>query len=60
MFMHMASLPDEDSHIVTVFRRNMLDKGKFKKFVDPTLELSAEAWKTLLEVADLSRHCTAQ
>jgi hypothetical protein len=54
------SLPDEDSHIVTVFQRNMLDKGKFRKFVDPTLELSAEAWKTLLEVADLSRHCTAR
>jgi hypothetical protein len=38
----------------------MLDKEKFRKFVDPTLELSAEAWKTLLEVADLSRHCTAR
>ncbi|XP_051207420.1 receptor protein kinase WSS1 [Lolium perenne] len=54
------SLPDEESHLVTIFRRNMLDKVKFRKFVDPTLELSAEAWKSLLEVSDLARHCTAR
>ncbi|KAM0852098.1 hypothetical protein ACQ4PT_051988 [Festuca glaucescens] len=54
------SLPDEETHLVTIFRRNMLDKGKFRKFVDPTLELSAEAWKSLLEVSDLARHCTAR
>ncbi|CAM0873741.1 unnamed protein product [Alopecurus aequalis] len=54
------SLPDEETHLVTIFRRNMLDKEKFRKFVDPTLELSAEAWKSLLEVADLARHCTAR
>jgi len=54
------SLPDDETHLVTIFRRNMLDKEKFRKFVDPTLELSAEAWKSLLEVADLARHCTAR
>ncbi|KAI4995768.1 hypothetical protein ZWY2020_037816 [Hordeum vulgare] len=54
------SLPDDETHLVTIFRRNMLDKEKFRKFVDPTLELGAEAWKSLLEVADLARHCTAR
>uniref|UniRef100_A0A0D9XRT5 non-specific serine/threonine protein kinase n=1 Tax=Leersia perrieri TaxID=77586 RepID=A0A0D9XRT5_9ORYZ len=54
------SLPDDETHLVTIFRRNMLDKEKFRKFVDPTLELSAESWKSLLEVADLARHCTAR
>uniref|UniRef100_J3N842 Protein kinase domain-containing protein n=2 Tax=Oryza brachyantha TaxID=4533 RepID=J3N842_ORYBR len=54
------SLPDDETHLVTIFRRNLLDKEKFRKFVDPTLELSAEAWKSLLEVADLARHCTAR
>ena len=54
------SLPEDETHLVTIFRRNMLDKEKFKKFVDPTLELSAESWNSLLEVADLARHCTAR
>lgn len=54
------SLPDDETHLVTIFRRNMLDKEKFRKFVDPTLELNAEAGKSLLEVADLARHCTAR
>ena len=54
------SLPEDETHLVTIFRRNMIDKEKFKKFVDPTLELSAESWNSLLEVADLARHCTAR
>ncbi|KAL5204845.1 hypothetical protein ABZP36_009716 [Zizania latifolia] len=54
------SLPDDETHLVTIFRRNMLDKEKFRKFVDPTLELSAESWNSLLEVSDLARHCTAR
>jgi serine/threonine protein kinase len=54
------SLPEDETHLVTIFRRNMLDKEKFKKFVDPTLELSAESWNSLLEVADLARHCSAR
>ncbi|GJN40166.1 hypothetical protein PR202_gb29344 [Eleusine coracana subsp. coracana] len=54
------SLPEDETHLVTIFRRNLLDKEKFRKFVDPTLELSAEAWNSLLEVADLARHCTAR
>ncbi|CAN6180062.1 unnamed protein product [Urochloa humidicola] len=54
------SLPEDETHLVTIFRRNMVDKEKFRKFVDPTLELSAESWNSLLEVADLARHCTAR
>ncbi|KAL6659781.1 hypothetical protein ACP70R_002610 [Stipagrostis hirtigluma subsp. patula] len=54
------SLPEDETHLVTIFRRNMLDKEKFRKFVDPTLDLNAEAWNSLMEVADLARHCTAR
>jgi serine/threonine protein kinase len=54
------SLPEDETHLVTIFRRNLLDKEKFRKFLDPTLELSAEGWDSLLEVADLARHCTAR
>ncbi|KQJ88573.1 receptor-like kinase TMK4 [Brachypodium distachyon] len=54
------SLPEDETHLVTIFRKSMLDKEKFRKFVDTTMELSAEAWKSLLEVADLARHCTAR
>ncbi|KAG8090786.1 hypothetical protein GUJ93_ZPchr0011g27656 [Zizania palustris] len=54
------SLPDDETHLVTIFRRNMLDKEKFRKFVDPTLVLSTESWNSLLEVSDLARHCTAR
>ncbi|KAJ1275439.1 hypothetical protein BS78_05G135600 [Paspalum vaginatum] len=54
------SLPEDEAHLVTIFKRNMIDKQKFRKFVDPTLELSAESWNSLLEVADLAHHCTAR
>lgn len=54
------SLPEDETNLVTIFRRNMLNKEKFRKFVDPTLDLNAEAWNSLLEVADLARHCTAR
>ncbi|KAG0529723.1 hypothetical protein BDA96_05G122400 [Sorghum bicolor] len=54
------SLPEDETHLVTIFRKNMLDKEKFRKFLDHTLELNAESWNSLLEVADLARHCTAR
>nr|CAD1820269.1 unnamed protein product [Ananas comosus var. bracteatus] len=54
------SLPDEESHLVSCFRRNILDKERFIKCVDPTLDLDDEARCGLMEVADLARHCTAR
>ncbi|WVZ52381.1 hypothetical protein U9M48_003447 [Paspalum notatum var. saurae] len=54
------SLPEDEAHLVTIFKRNMIDKQKFRKFVDPTLELSAESWNSLLEIADLAHHCTSR
>ncbi|XP_066339926.1 receptor-like kinase TMK4 [Miscanthus floridulus] len=54
------SLPEDETHLVTIFQKNMLDKEKFRKFLDHTLELNAESWNSLLEVADLARHCTAR
>ncbi|KAJ3671923.1 hypothetical protein LUZ60_008002 [Juncus effusus] len=56
------SLPDEDSHLVTCFRRHLLDRDGFlKSSVDQTLILSdSESKNSLLETADLARHCTAR
>ncbi|KAJ4766156.1 Receptor-like kinase TMK4 [Rhynchospora pubera] len=55
------SLPDDESHLVTCFRRNLLDRDRFMKSVDPSLDLSDnESRDALLEMADLARHCTAR
>lgn len=53
--------PDEDTNLVDVFRRNIVDKKKFlKSSPDPTLELDEEDLISLWEVAELARHCTAR
>jgi hypothetical protein len=55
------TLPDDESHLVTCFRRNLLDRDRFMKSVDPSLDLSDnESRDALLEMADLARHCTAR
>ncbi|WOL14424.1 hypothetical protein Cni_G23204 [Canna indica] len=56
------SLPPEESHLVTLFRRVFShEKDKFLNvMVDQVLELDEEAHKSLTEVADLAWHCTAR
>ncbi|XP_072981675.1 receptor protein kinase WSS1-like [Typha angustifolia] len=54
------TLPDDESHLVACFRRNILDKERFIKSVDSTLDLDDEARNSLMDVADLARHCTAR
>ncbi|XP_078159046.1 receptor protein kinase WSS1-like [Carex rostrata] len=55
------TLPDDESHLVTCFRRNLLDRDRFMKSVDPSLDLSkTESRDALFEMADLARHCTAR
>jgi hypothetical protein len=53
-------LPQKDKLLVPIFRTNFLDKEKFRNIVDPTLELNGEDWNSLLEVAQLAYHCTAE
>ncbi|XP_017700724.2 receptor-like kinase TMK4 [Phoenix dactylifera] len=53
--------PDEDTNLVHVFRRNILDKKNFlKSSPDPTLDLDEEDLISLWEVAELARYCTAR
>ncbi|KAG6488988.1 receptor-like kinase TMK4 [Zingiber officinale] len=56
------SLPPDDSHLVSLFRRGFNhEKNKFlNSMADRVLELDDEAWKSLIEVADLAWHCTGR
>ncbi|KAJ0988932.1 hypothetical protein J5N97_007288 [Dioscorea zingiberensis] len=52
--------PEDETHLVTCFRRNIIHKDKFMKTVDSFLDLNDEAREGLLEIAELARHCTAR
>ncbi|XP_010917500.2 receptor protein kinase WSS1 [Elaeis guineensis] len=53
--------PDEDTNLVYVFRRNILDKENFlKSSPDPNLRLDEEDLISLWEVAEVARYCTAR
>ncbi|XP_039125012.1 receptor-like kinase TMK4 [Dioscorea cayenensis subsp. rotundata] len=52
--------PEDETHLVTCFRRNIINKEKFMKTVDSFLDLDDESREGLLEVAELARHCTAR
>lgn len=54
------SVPDEDSHLVMAFRRHIINKDKFLNYVDPSLDLDAEAHENIFHVSELARHCTAR
>ncbi|KAJ6845969.1 putative receptor protein kinase TMK1 [Iris pallida] len=54
------SAPDEDSHLVMAFRRYIINKDKFLNYVDPSLDLDAEAHENIFQVSELARHCTAR
>ncbi|XP_008775313.3 receptor-like kinase TMK4 [Phoenix dactylifera] len=53
--------PDDDSSLVPIFHRNILNKDEFlKSCPDPNLELDEKACRSLMEVAELARYCTAR
>ncbi|KAK4482975.1 hypothetical protein RD792_010149 [Penstemon davidsonii] len=56
------SLPDEKSHLVTWFRRFLLNKDAIKAALDPTLGQSfdEDTFQSVLKVAELAGHCTAR
>lgn len=56
------NLPDEKCHLVTWFRRIVLDKEAIKSELDPILkqEVNDEMFQNLLKVAELAGHCTAR
>ncbi|CDY18093.1 BnaA01g23540D [Brassica napus] len=54
------SLPDERSHLVTWFRRILINKENIPKAIDQTLEADEETLESIHRVAELAGHCTAR
>ncbi|ESQ37277.1 hypothetical protein EUTSA_v10002394mg [Eutrema salsugineum] len=54
------SLPDERSHLVTWFRRILINKDNIPKALDQTLEPDEETLESIHRVAELAGHCTAR
>ncbi|XP_010532727.1 PREDICTED: receptor-like kinase TMK4 [Tarenaya hassleriana] len=54
------SLPDERSHLVTWFRRILINKENVPKALDETLEPDEETMASIYRVSELAGHCTAR
>ncbi|CAH2052891.1 unnamed protein product [Thlaspi arvense] len=54
------SLPDERSHLVTWFRRILINKENIPKALDQTLESDEESLESIHRVVELAGHCTAR
>lgn len=54
------SVPDERSHLVTWFRRVLINKENIPKAMDHTLNPDEETMESIYKVAELAGHCTAR
>jgi len=54
------SQPEENVHLVTWFRRMLLNKDSFGKIVDPIMCVDEEALPSCRTVAELAGHCCAR
>ncbi|XP_058206200.1 receptor-like kinase TMK4 [Rhododendron vialii] len=56
------SLPDENSHLVTWFRRVLIlnNKDSIRKSLDPVLDPDEETFESICKVTELAGHCTAR
>lgn len=54
------TMPDERSHLVTWFRRVLINKDNIGKAIDSTLDLDDETYDSICRVAELAGHCTAR
>ncbi|TKY69208.1 Receptor protein kinase TMK1 [Spatholobus suberectus] len=54
------SQPEENIHLVTWFRRMLLNKDSFGKLIDPTMDVDEEAFTSFRTVAELAGHCCAR
>lgn len=54
------TLPDERSHLVTWFRRVLINKDNVHKAIDQTLNPDEETYQTICKAAELAGHCTAR
>ncbi|XWS22330.1 hypothetical protein CRYUN_Cryun29cG0024600 [Craigia yunnanensis] len=55
-----ATLPDEESHLVTWFRRVLINKDNIPKVVDDAINFDDETMASIFKVAELAGHCTAR
>ena len=54
------SRPEENFHLVTWFRRMLLDKDSFQIIIDPTIDVDEETLCSISIVAELAGHCCAR
>ncbi|KAL5848501.1 hypothetical protein ACOSQ4_006514 [Xanthoceras sorbifolium] len=54
------SMPDEKAHLVTWFRRILVNKENIPKAIDETLNPDEETLESIFKVAELAGHCTAR
>lgn len=54
------SMPDEKAHLVTWFRRVLINKENIPKAADGALDLDEETLNSVNKVAELAGHCTAR
>ncbi|KAI3470046.1 hypothetical protein Pfo_026709 [Paulownia fortunei] len=54
------TMPDERSHLVTWFRRVLVNKDNLRKSIDPLLDPDDETYESICKVAELAGHCTAR
>ncbi|XP_059301055.1 receptor-like kinase TMK4 [Lycium ferocissimum] len=54
------TMPDESSHLVTWFRRVLINKDNLRKAIDSTLDPDDETYESISKVAELAGHCTAR
>ncbi|KAI4344906.1 hypothetical protein L6164_012088 [Bauhinia variegata] len=54
------SMPDERSHLVSWFRRVLINKENIPKAIDQTLNPDEETMESIYKVAELAGHCTAR
>ncbi|KAH8506286.1 hypothetical protein H0E87_013198 [Populus deltoides] len=54
------TVPDERAHLVTWFRRVLVNKDSLPKAIDQTLNPGEETLVSIFKVAELAGHCTAR
>ncbi|XP_051133221.1 receptor-like kinase TMK4 [Andrographis paniculata] len=54
------TVPDERSHLVTWFRRVLINKESLRKSIDPILDPDDETYESICKAAELAGHCTAR
>lgn len=54
------TMPDERSHLVTWFRRVLINKENIPKAIDEALNPDEETMDSIYKVTELAGHCTAR